>query len=420
MKLSTIALCAAGALVTTSAAAQETTIHIGVPVFLSGAAAGTFGLPEKNAAELMFDALNAGSVPAPYGTKGINGRTIEATFIDEATDPVIEYRNLIEREGVEVVIGYTSSGNCKAVAPVAEELETFTVLTDCGTPQIFEDIVTDPKYLFRTGGTATMDAVGAARYLKDTGVDLSRVAGVNQNYAWGQDNWRDFTAALVALDTGSELVSEQFPQIFAGQYGAEVSALLTSTPTVVFTSFWGGDLEAFVLQSKPRGLFARATVLMSTGEALFPSLAKEVPEGAILSARGPFSVFAPETELAAWFATAYEERYGEAATFPAWKMAQAILGAKSAYETAGEGATAKDAAAAMVGLEFESPGGTVRMVNGNGHQAIQGIAYGAYKYVDGKPTVENVVSYAAECVSPPNDMSAVEWISTGFPGAVCN
>ncbi|QDY70677.1 ABC transporter substrate-binding protein [Qingshengfaniella alkalisoli] len=420
MKTCVFALTLGTALASSGAVMAQDSFKIGVPVFLSGAAAGPFGEPEKQAAELLFDALNAGEVPGPYNTVGINGRTIEARFTDEASDAAVEYRNLVERDGVDAVIGYTSSGNCKTVAPLAEELETFTVFVDCGTPQIFEEVVTDPKFLFRTGPTATSDAVGAARYLVDSGADLSRVAGINQNYAWGQDNWRDFTASLKALDTGSEIVSEQFPQLGAGQYGAEVSALLTSSPTVVFNSFWGGDLEAFVLQSAPRGLFARSTVLMTCGEALFPTITKDVPEGAIVSARGPFSVFAPENELSTWFSAAYEERFGTMATYPAWKMAQAILGAKAAFEKAGEGATGADAAAAFAGMEFEAPSGTVKMANANGHQAIQGIGFGTYALVDGEPTVENVKFYEAECTSPPADMTAAAWIEAGFEGAICD
>ncbi|MBW6419625.1 ABC transporter substrate-binding protein [Celeribacter sp. PS-C1] len=416
-KIATLACVSTLAL--TGAAMAQDSIKIGVPVFLSGAAAGPFGEPEKNAAELMFDALNAGEVPAPYNSMGIGGRMIDATFIDEASDAVVEYRNLVERTGVEAVIGYTSSGNCKSVAPVAEELETFTIFVDCGTPQVFEDVVTEPKFLFRTGPTATPDAVGAARYLRDSGYDLSRVAGINQNYAWGQDNWRDFTGALDALGTESKYVSNQMPQLGAGQYGAEVSALLTSSPNVVYNSFWGGDLEAFVLQAAPRGLFARSAVLMTCGEALFPAVGKNIPEGAIVSARGPFSVFAPENDLSTWFAAAYEERFGEYPTYPAWKMAQAVLGAKAAYAKAGEGATAADAAAAMTGLEFEAPSGIVKMANANGHQAIQGIGFGTVTQVDGKPTVENVKFYEAECVSPPADMRAEDWIASGFEGAVC-
>lgn len=412
-------LALSGTVAGTGARAEE--MHIGFPVFLSTAAAGAFGEPEKRAAELLVEELNAGRVPAPYATAGINGRTLKATFIDEAADAVSEYRNLVERTGVDAVIGYTSSANCKAVAELAEELETPTVLVDCGTPQIFEELVTEPVYLFRTGPTGTMDSVGAARYLKDIGVDLAKVAGINQNYAFGQDAWRDFTGAIKALDPKAAVVSEQFPKVYAGQYGAEVSALMTASPSAVFTSFWGGDLEAFILQSAPRGLFSRAPVLMTCGEAAIGRLAKDIPEGAILGARGPYGYFAPESELAAWFNAAYEKKFGEVPPYPAWKMAQAVLGLKAAWEKAGEGADKEAAVAAFKGLEFDSPAGPVKMAIGAGHQAIQSISYGKFgRDAAGKPGVTDVVTYAAECVNPPADMLAADWIEKGFPGAQCD
>lgn len=419
--------CAVAALVALSApmaatpALAEGEIHLGFPVFLSTAAAGPFGEPEKRAADLLVEALNAGSVPAPYAVAGINGRTIKSTFIDEAADAVSEYRNLVERTGVDAVIGYTSSANCKAVAELAEELETPTVFVDCGTPQIFEELVTEPVYLFRTGPTGTMDSVGAARYFKDTGVDLTKVAGINQNYAWGQDAWRDFTGAIKALDPNAGVVSEQFPKVYAGQYGAEISALMTAKPSAVFTSFWGGDLEAFILQAGPRNLFSDSVVLMTCGEAAVDRLAKDIPEGAIISGRGPYGYFAPDTELANWFRDAYKAKFGENPPYPAWKMAQAILGLKAAWEKAGEGADKEAAVAAFKGLEFETPAGMMTMAIGNGHQATQSIAYGKFqRKADGSPEVVDIISYPAECVNPPNDMLAADWISEGFPGAKCD
>ena len=75
-------------------------------------------------------------------------------IIDENGGPqkqVTEFRNLAPR--VDIVIGYISSGDCLAIAPVAEELKKFTVLFDCGTPRIFEDA--SYKYVFRTGPTAS-------------------------------------------------------------------------------------------------------------------------------------------------------------------------------------------------------------------------------------------------------------------------
>ena len=76
---------------------------------------------------------------------------------------VTEYRNLVQRDQVDAVVGYVSSGSCLAVTPVAEELKALTVLYDCGTPRIFEEKAR--SYVFRVSPHATMDNVAAARYL---------------------------------------------------------------------------------------------------------------------------------------------------------------------------------------------------------------------------------------------------------------
>ena len=58
---------------------------------------------------------------------------IEPVIIDEnggATKQVQELRNLYQRDNVDVVLGYISSGDCLAVAPIAEELKKMLVLMD--------------------------------------------------------------------------------------------------------------------------------------------------------------------------------------------------------------------------------------------------------------------------------------------------
>ncbi|MEJ1991817.1 MAG: ABC transporter substrate-binding protein [Maritimibacter sp.] len=162
----TTSLMAAAAIgvagLTGTAYAQDNTVKVGFVTFLSGGAAGPFGVPARNAAELMVQAINAGSVPGVYSTPGLGGAMIEPIFVDEnSKQKNADYLKLVEKDGVEMVIGYISSGSCKAIAPEAEKAETLTILFDCGTPQIFEEIVTDPKYTFRTGGHATMDGVAA-------------------------------------------------------------------------------------------------------------------------------------------------------------------------------------------------------------------------------------------------------------------
>ena len=183
MKRVLFQLVAAGltALLAAAAWAQQP-VRIGIVTFLSGPAAGPFGVPARNAAEIMAESINAGRVPAPYATKGLGGAPIELVIIDEAGGPqkqVAELRNLAQR--VDLVIGYISSGDCLAVAPVAEELKKLTVLFDCGTPRIFEDA--SYKYVFRTGPHATMDNVSAALYALERNPNIRSIAGINQNYA---------------------------------------------------------------------------------------------------------------------------------------------------------------------------------------------------------------------------------------------
>ena len=186
---------------TTSAVAQEAeTVKVGFVTFLSGGAAGPFGVPARNAAELMIEAINGGTIPNQYSEPGFAGFMIDPVFVDEnSKQKTADFQRLVQRDEVDMVVGYISSGSCKAIAPEAEALEVLTVLFDCGTPQIFEEIVTEPRYTFRTGAHATMDNVAAALYLEHVGRDTNSIAGINQNYAWGQDSWRDFSASVSAL-----------------------------------------------------------------------------------------------------------------------------------------------------------------------------------------------------------------------------
>ncbi len=119
---------------------SEDKIKIGISTFLSGGAASSFGIPLKQGLDFMFKKINEGSVPAPYNRPGIGGRQVSHFFIDEhggSTKQVAEFRNMVQRQNVDVVMGYISSGDCLAIPAVADELKQLTVLIDCGTPEGF-------------------------------------------------------------------------------------------------------------------------------------------------------------------------------------------------------------------------------------------------------------------------------------------
>jgi len=228
-------------------AAPAAPVKLGIVSFLTGPAASPFGIPGRNGAEIVIEALNTGKVPAPFNQVGFGGAKIEAKYVDEAgtvANVVTEYRNLVQRDQVDAVVGYVSSGSCLAVTPVAEELKALTVFYDCGTPRIFEEKARN--YVFRVSPHATMDNVAAARYVLAKKKNLTSYSGINQNYAWGQDSWRDFQGAMKVLAPKVEVDKVLFPKLFAGEYGAEVSTLLTSKSQVLHASFFNGDLEGLV------------------------------------------------------------------------------------------------------------------------------------------------------------------------------
>jgi len=400
-------------------------ITIAVPSFLAGGAAGPFGIPAMNGAKMVVDAINKGTLPAPYNTKGFGGASATIIELDEgggATKQVAEYRNLVEKRNVDAVVGYISSGNCQALAPIVEELKQFTIFATCGTPRIFEEA--PRKYLFRTMGHATSDNVAAAMYVKEKYPNLKGYTGINQNYAWGQDSWRDFDLTLKQILPGAKASDKtQFPKIFAGQYGSEISAMSLDSAELVHTSFWGGDLEAFIFQGNARGLFKKKIGVFTVGGTAAYRLGKKLPNGLVLGARGPYGILVKDrdTALNKWFIETYKNIYGIYPSGPAYQYGQGILAAKIAYDKAGSDATDEQLAAALRGITFESFSTTVEMALGGGHQAVTENGYGITKYDDanGENVVTDVKFYPASCVMPPEGVESVQWINGGMKGAKC-
>jgi branched-chain amino acid transport system substrate-binding protein len=408
------------ALLGTPFASAQAPLRIGVITFLSGPAAGPFGVPAKNASDVVVEALNKGGQIPGYERKGFGGRPLEVVYVDEAGGPtkvVTEYRNLVARQDVDMVIGVISSGDCLAVAPVAEELKQFTVLFDCATNRIFEEA--SYKYVFRTTTMATQENVAAARYIAESFPNLKTFSGVNPNYAWGQDAWSDFTEAMKIIKPQVQIGTNVTPKLGAGQYGTEVSAVLGSGAEIVQNSLWGGDLEAFILQAAPRGLLARMPNIMITGETVLDRLGDQLPDGTMIGARGPNGPFAPPTTLNKWFQKAFKDRFGVAPVYASYHMATAFMGAKAAFEKAQAANKAQDPTidqiiGAFEYLKFESVAGTVDMSLGKGHQAVQHVPYGTVKKVDGKLTLTNIKYYRPEHISPPDGMKSIDWIRSGF------
>ena len=216
---------------------------------------------------------------------------------------------------------------------------------------------------------------------------------INQDYAWGQDSKKDFTWSMEKLYPNAKAGEDQLPKFGAGQYGTEISALMAKPADVTHSSLWGGDLQAFMLQAGPRGLFTRTQVVFSAADHVLPGLGEKMPDGVILGARGAYGLMSPKCALNDWWWDLYSQglqRLPGAGPVP--------HGAEPAGPEAGgrkgngrqrrqEAHRRADSPRRCAAWNGSQPAGKIRMALGDGHQAIQDTAIGRTRYDAAKKMV---------------------------------
>ncbi len=389
-------------------------VRIAVFTFTSGPAA-SYGMPGRNAAELLFEQINEEG--------GLGGIPVEIVFVDEGQGGeavVTEYRRLAS-EGVDIMIAALSSGNCLAIAPIAEELEVLTLMWNCDTHQVFEG--NEYEYVYRTNSNTIPEFVSGALYLLDQQPDVETVAIINPDYAFGRDAAEIFKATLAVINPEIEVVVELFPQLGAGDYSTEISRLSASRPDAIFSNLWGGDLNTFVSQAEARGLFEQSQMVLALGTSSAENLGDTLPEGVIVGALGNGWFLTPEVQSnpeAVAFIDAYVERYEEYPSFPAFKMTQTIQSLELAVDTAMESnggtfPTKEEIAAALDGATIETFAGTLQMrEDGDGQtDQVWGVTVASDEY-DFK-VMDQIIRFPADLVSAPPGEPAIEWVSTLSP-----
>jgi branched-chain amino acid transport system substrate-binding protein len=405
-------ICAAALTNSVSAQAEEkpSTLGVGVFSFTSGATA-AYGMPGRNAAELMVEQINAAG--------GIAGVPIKTTFVDEGqgTEGVIaEFRKLSADKTNEVMVAALSSGNCMALAPIVDELKIPTIGWNCDTHQLFAKGA--HPYYFRPNGNTVPEFLSFALYLLSVKPDVKRIAIVNPDYAFGHDAANIFKAAIKRLKPDAEIVAELYPKLGSATFQTEISRLTAAHPDVVFSNLWGGDLENFVRQATPRGLFSQSQVIFALGESSLQNV--KMPDGVIAGVLGDGwwkssdAMANPETKA---FVEAYRTKYGAYPVFPAMKMANSFLYMKHAYETAmkangGKWPSRDEVAAAMRGSVVKTLTGTTTTREDNDGVVDQIVGVTTTSPDLPFPVLGNMVRYDGKKLIPPMGEDPIAWISS--------
>ncbi len=406
-----LVLCAGVAL----AQEKPAELKVGITTFLTGPAS-VFGVPGKNAADILIDDMNAKG--------GIDGVKIVPTYIDEGVGSsglTSEFRRVNQEMGVRVMLASISSGSCTVLAPVAEDLKILDDMWDCGTEKILEN--NKFEYVFRSQANATTEMVATVVYLLKTKPNFKTIAVVNQDYAWGRDSWEIFSNTLKALKPDVKVVAEMFPKFGSSDFSAEISRLQALKPDVILSTSWGGDLDTFVRQAAQRGLMKQSTFVMPLLESSLERLGSVVPDGVIGGGRGDHYFLHPETKNDpdhVAFIKKFKAKTGAYPIYPCYHMAQALSALKAAYEKAikangGKWPSIEQVALATRGLEFRGFGRPIKIREDG--QGLEAQMLGTTKRVAEYPFAvwDNMMIIPAELVTPPVGKKSPEWVKTLTP-----
>lgn len=393
---------------------QPKALRVAVATFYSGSGTVT-GVPEANFAKMKIAEINKAG--------GIRGVPIEAQFVDESGGPaknVTQFRQLAAQH-FDAIIGYISSGDCLAIAPVAEELHQLTIFSSCAADSLFQGH--HYQYVFRTIPPTSATTVADALYLLTVDPSVKTIAGINPDYAYGRDAWKYFTEAVHALRPDIKPVGDLWPGLFSGKYSDEISRLLALHPDVIYTVLWGGDSVAFIQQANAQGLFTHSKLLFGTvNEAGLAGL-KALPEG-VLGGSSNTYLFHPgpiaQPGVKQLFA-AYRSQFGEdPVDMYAYPIQNSLAVLQAAYAKAmarngGKWPTAEELSHVVVGLRLNTPFGP--LVMRSDHDASYPEEVGTAVHVSQYPfaVFNRIIDFPSAMIQAPVGTTPDNWIATLTP-----
>ena len=355
----------AGVIALAGASAQAE-IRLGVLYPIAGTGA-VYGVPAMFGHDLAVDEINAAG--------GVLGQPLATFKRDTKLKPAAAAaaaKELITKDGVNVLIGGLSSAVGLAISEVAKQEKVVYIATIPKTIQMTTTKLHD--HVFRTASHTDFEGDAMAQIVAQLGIE--KLCDIQLDYAYGHDLGAGIVRGLARHAPDVELVIELRPKLGATDYNAFISQILGAECDGITSGLWGSHFVNFAQQAKPFGLFERAKYI-SGGEIASHEIAGQMGEDY------PDNVWSNTYEL--WYdhhdpshvdfqkAVAAKAETNETAMWPVL----AYIGVKF-YAAAAEkaGSTDSDAIAeALKGLSIDTPVGP-RTINPDDHQADTGQFWG--------------------------------------------
>jgi branched-chain amino acid transport system substrate-binding protein len=335
-------------------AAEEATgevLKIGQLGMLSGVMA-LYGQQQTRGFELGLEYASGGEKDAE-GRWIIAGRPVEVIIRDTEGNPekgVQLARELIEKEGVEILQGPVSSAVAAALTTVAEE-NKMILMVDPAASAFTTGKYFNP-YVFRTSRTNYDDTLVIAKYLvENVGPTFAHI-GIDN--AFGQGSGLALTYSVEKF--GGEVVADIYAPFDTTDFTPYIQQAMDSGAENLFLTWAGTGYVTLFQALSDLGALDQMTVATGYGDnASFAAV-----YGAALGQIGlnVYHYTAADTDVNDWLTERHLAEYNEPPDlFTAGGMASAIALAEALEKTGGD-ASGDAMVAALEGLMFEGPKGT--------------------------------------------------------------
>ena len=293
--------------------------RIGAIVSRSGAAA-AYGEQVGRGFDLAVDQINAEG--------GAQGRPLALIYRDDATNPdvgVEALRDLVEQQGVRIVLGAVSSSVTLQLAPYCERKRVLLLSPSASAPQL----TSAGEFVFRTYPSDVFEAASMADFARDLGLDRVAILAVDSDDGASlasvfAERFRASGGGVVAVLT--------FPEGDPAAIRDAVDALSGLNPRGVYVPALTGDLATVLTL-----LRTAKTHPIVLGTSAVTSDLVRLAGPATDSLVFPMPSFDPEADdpTVRAFVSAYEARYGAAPDVYAAYAYDAVRVLATAVERAG-------------------------------------------------------------------------------------
>lgn len=348
-----------------------------------------------------YDARDGFTLAAKeINAEGIHGAKIEFVTRDEEFKPdkaLSWARDLITREGVDVLCGFMSSASALAVSEYVKDEKVPTVVWMAQTEKITGEA--GHRYIFHVIPNTRMSGRAAARYLAD--LPYTRFALVGSDFEFGHAIINTFWKTMTELNPKAEKVVETFWPVGEPDFTPYISAIRAAKPEVVVAAPGGADQIPLTKAIGAAKLAEEMVVYLHIGtdHAGLVALGQEAPEG--MYGSSPYHYYYPDTPENKAFVEKFHAEYGRYPNFAGFNGYITAHLIAEAYRKAGSLDT-EAFIDAFEGLSINSPVGQVTMREYD-HQLIQPFFIGKTVKDPGKDYLiaTDIVMISGEDAIPP-------------------